>query len=66
MHEAGKTGGVASELSAEIQERCFSKLEAPIFRVTGWDTPVPLAFEQFYLPEQVRVIDAIIQTMEYE
>ena len=41
VHEAGKTGGVGSELSAEIQERCFTRLEAPVCRVTGWESVVP-------------------------
>jgi 2-oxoisovalerate dehydrogenase E1 component beta subunit len=50
VHEAGKTGGVGGELAAEIQERCFTRLEAPIMRITGWDTPFGLAYEKFYLP----------------
>lgn len=65
IHEAGKTGGVGSELSAEIQERCFLKLEAPVQRVTGWDTPFGMAYESFYKPDQIRVLDSIIQVMSY-
>lgn len=80
VHEAGKTGSVGSELSAEIQERCFTRLEAPVMRVTGWEcvlltfllatdgdysTPFGMAYEKFYLPEQIRILDAIIQTMQY-
>lgn len=37
VHEAGKTGGVGGELAAEIQERCFTRLEAPVQRITGWE-----------------------------
>ena len=45
VHEAPKTSGYGAELSALVQERCFHHLEAPILRVTGWDTPYPHAFE---------------------
>jgi 2-oxoisovalerate dehydrogenase E1 component beta subunit len=41
-HEAPKTGGFAGEIAAEIQQRCFLHLEAPIARVCGYDTPFPL------------------------
>ena len=41
VHEAPKTSGFGGELSAQIQESCFYHLEAPIERVTGWDTPFP-------------------------
>ncbi|KAJ3380926.1 Serine/threonine kinase [Lobulomyces angularis] len=49
-HEAPLTGGFAGEIAATIQERCFLRLESPIQRVTGWDTPFPLVFEKFYVP----------------
>ncbi|GAA6060531.1 hypothetical protein JCM10212_006895, partial [Sporobolomyces blumeae] len=39
VHEAPLSGGVASELAAEVQQRCFLRLEAPVKRITGWDTP---------------------------
>ncbi|KDE04560.1 hypothetical protein MVLG_05029 [Microbotryum lychnidis-dioicae p1A1 Lamole] len=65
VHEAGKMGGVGSELAAEIQQRCFLKLEAPVQRVTGWDTPFGMIYEKMYLPDQVRVLDSIIETMRY-
>jgi len=58
-HEAPRTSGFGAELAATIQERCFLQLEAPIQRVCGWDTPFPLAFEEFYLPTPLRVLDAI-------
>ena len=41
VHEATRTGGYGAELSALVQENCFYHLEAPIVRVTGWDTPYP-------------------------
>lgn len=58
-HEAPRTSGFGAELAATIQERCFLQLEAPVQRVCGWDTPFPLAWEEFYLPTPHRVLDAI-------
>lgn len=37
VHEASKTGGVGSEIAAEIQKRCFLKLNAPVKRITAWE-----------------------------
>lgn len=37
VHEASRTGGVGGEIAAEIQKRCFLKLNAPVKRVTGWE-----------------------------
>jgi 2-oxoisovalerate dehydrogenase E1 component beta subunit len=45
-HEAPRTGGFGSEIASTIQERCFYSLEAPIKRVCGYDTPLPLVFEK--------------------
>ncbi len=59
VHEATRTSGFGAELSAQIQEEAFWHLEAPIERVTGWDTPYPHAFEWDYFPSQQRVIDAL-------
>ena len=59
MHEATRTGGYGAELSAMVQEECFFKLEAPIERVTGWDTPYPHAFEWQYFPGPARVGEAL-------
>jgi 2-oxoisovalerate dehydrogenase E1 component subunit beta len=58
-HEAPRTGGFAAEITATIQERCFLNLEAPIQRVCGYDTPFPLVFERLYLPNSLKVLDAI-------
>ena len=49
VHEVPKTSGFGAEMSASIQERCFWHLEAPIERVTGWDTPFPHTTEWDYL-----------------
>ncbi|MEJ1968725.1 MAG: alpha-ketoacid dehydrogenase subunit beta [Rhizomicrobium sp.] len=64
VHEATHTSGYGAELSALVQENCFHHLEAPIDRVTGWDTPYPHAFEWQYFPGPARVIDALKRTME--
>jgi 2-oxoisovalerate dehydrogenase E1 component beta subunit len=63
VHEATRTSGYGAELSALVQENCFYHLEAPIERVTGWDTPYPHAFEWQYFPGPARVIDAMRRTM---
>ncbi|MEL6214638.1 MAG: alpha-ketoacid dehydrogenase subunit beta [Pseudomonadota bacterium] len=64
VHEATRFSGFGAELSASIQEHCFYSLEAPILRVTGWDTPYPHAFEWDYFPGQKRVINALQQVLE--
>jgi len=63
VHEATHTSGYGAELSALVQENCFWHLEAPIERVTGWDTPYPHAFEWQYFPGPARVIEAMRCTM---
>ncbi|MEC9406123.1 MAG: alpha-ketoacid dehydrogenase subunit beta [Pseudomonadota bacterium] len=64
VHEATRTSGFGAELIAEIQEHCFYHLEAPLMRVTGWDTPYPHAFEWEYFPGPKRVGDALRRVME--
>src|ERR1700742_1153913 len=48
VHEATRFSGYGAELVATVQEEGFWQLEAPIQRVTGWDTPYPHAFEGGY------------------
>ncbi|TPX71106.1 hypothetical protein SpCBS45565_g01263 [Spizellomyces sp. 'palustris'] len=64
-HEAPVTGGFGAEMAAAIQERCFLRLEAPIQRVCGWDTPFPLIFEKFYVPSAVRCVEGIKKALNY-
>lgn len=64
VHEATRFSGFGGELVALIQEECFWNLEAPIQRVTGWDTPYPHAFEWEYFPGQARVKAALKHVME--
>ena len=64
VHEATRTSGFGAELSAQVQERCFYHLEAPIERVTGWDTPYPHALEWEYFPGPKRIGAALKRVME--
>jgi 2-oxoisovalerate dehydrogenase E1 component beta subunit len=64
VHEATRTSGFGAELSALVQEHCFYHLEAPIIRVTGWDTPYPHAFEWDYFPGPKRVGRALLKALE--
>jgi len=65
VHEAPLTCGFGAELAALVQERCFTSLEAPVARVTGFDTPFPYALENEYLPRAPRILEALRQTMTY-
>jgi 2-oxoisovalerate dehydrogenase E1 component beta subunit len=62
-HEATRTSGFGAELAALVQEHCFYHLEAPIVRVTGWDTPYPHVFEWEYFPGPRRVAEGIHRAM---
>ena len=64
VHEATLTSGFGAELAALIQRECFYSLEAPIERVTGWDTPYPHAQEWDYFPGPSRVVRAISDILE--
>ena len=60
VHEAPGNGGLGAEVAARVTEHCFYSLEAPVLRVTGFDTPYPAArVEEEYLPDLDRVLDAI-------
>ncbi|HST20583.1 MAG TPA: alpha-ketoacid dehydrogenase subunit beta [Blastocatellia bacterium] len=60
LHEATRTGGMAGELTAIINEEAFEYLDGPITRVTSIDTPVPYAppLEEFFLPQVDDVLKA--------
>jgi len=66
VHEAPKTGGLAGEIIATIQEEALLYQEAPITRVTGFDVPFPLyALEDYYLPEAARIKDGITEAVDF-
>jgi pyruvate dehydrogenase E1 component beta subunit len=66
VHEAPKTGGLAGEITATIQEEALLYQEAPVKRVTGFDVPFPLyALEDYYLPEAARIADGIRETVAF-
>ena len=60
VHEAPRTGGMGAEVAAQIMERCFLYLEAPVQRVTGFDTIMPYyKLELSYMPDANRISGAI-------
>lgn len=66
VHEAQKTSGFAGELTAIVAEKALEYLEAPVLRVTGFDTPFPYTLEDVYMPDVDRVMRAILKTHRYE
>jgi len=66
VHEAPKTGGLAGEITAIIQEEALLYQEAPVKRVTGFDVPYPLyALEDYYLPTAARIEEGILEAVEF-
>jgi pyruvate dehydrogenase E1 component beta subunit len=65
VHEAPRTCGFGAELAATIQERAILSLEAPILRVTGFDTPFPYTLEHEYLPDAHRILDAVERVVAF-
>jgi 2-oxoisovalerate dehydrogenase E1 component beta subunit len=63
-HEATRTCGFGAELTALVQEHCFYHLEAPIVRVTGFDTPYPHALEWAYFPGPARLAEGMRRALE--
>ncbi|RKP01242.1 hypothetical protein CXG81DRAFT_29792 [Caulochytrium protostelioides] len=64
-HEAPLTSGFGAEIAATVSEACLLKLEAPVARVTGFDTPFPLIHEKFYVPSIVRCLDKMEALFNY-
>ncbi|MSR63677.1 MAG: alpha-ketoacid dehydrogenase subunit beta [Planctomycetes bacterium] len=59
VHEAPRFCGFGAEISALIAEHAIEYMEAPVVRVTGFDTPFPNTLEHHYLPDHRRVLDAL-------
>ena len=65
VHEAAKNCGVGAEIAAGVAEKGIWDLEAPVVRVTGYDTVMPLfRLEYEYLPSVARIIDGVKKTFE--
>lgn len=66
VHEGPRTCGLGAEVVARVNEAAFLYLEAPIRRVTGFDTPIPyFSKERFYLPDAERVVAACRETLSF-
>ncbi len=66
IHEAARCGGVGAEIAAQLAERALLSLLAPVQRVAGYDTIMPLfRLEQQYLPNVARILSAVSNTVEY-
>src|SRR4029077_856787 len=66
VHEATRTGGFGAEIAALIAERGLTSLLAPVTRVTGYDTVMPLPrLEQRYIPSVSRIVAATRKTCEF-
>jgi 2-oxoisovalerate dehydrogenase E1 component subunit beta len=66
VHEAPMTAGFGAEVVARLVEDCFDYLEAPVLRVTGYDTPYPPAtIESHYLPSIERILAAVDRVVNY-
>ena len=64
VHEAPKTGGLGAEITAEIMDKAILHLQAPVARVTGYDTVFPLyKLEQQYLPDEGKIKLALQKLM---
>jgi 2-oxoisovalerate dehydrogenase E1 component beta subunit len=61
VHEDTRTGGLAGEITARINESSFAWLDAPVLRVTAHDVPLPYApaLEDFVLPQVADIVRAV-------
>jgi pyruvate dehydrogenase E1 component beta subunit len=66
VSEAPGLASVTAEVAAQVSQECFYSLEAPVLRVTGFDTPYPPAkCEEDYLPDLDRILDAVDRVLAY-
>ena len=57
---------MGAELAARIQEHSFYSLQAPVLRVTGYDTPYPPSrIEDEWLPNVDRILDAVDRSLKF-
>ncbi|MGH8454151.1 MAG: alpha-ketoacid dehydrogenase subunit beta, partial [Nevskiales bacterium] len=66
VHEDARSVGLGAEIAAELAEKALLNLLAPIQRVTGYDTVMPLArLERHYIPDVPRIVAAVRKVMEF-
>ena len=65
VHEAPRTCGFGAELAATVAEKALLHLQAPVTRITGFDTPFPYAHEEEYLPGIERIRDGLREIVEF-
>ena len=65
VHEAPKTGGVGAEIAAILAEQALDFMKAPILRVSGYDSPFPYALEQYYMPSEEKILEAVYSAIKY-
>ncbi len=67
VHEDTRTGGIAGEITARINERAFEWLDAPVLRVTAADVPLPYSppLEDYVLPQTADIVRAVRQLARY-
>ena len=67
LHEDTRTGGIAGEITARINETCFEWLDAPVLRVTAHDVPLPYSppLEDFVLPQVSDIINVARHLARY-
>ncbi|MDP9093795.1 MAG: alpha-ketoacid dehydrogenase subunit beta [Actinomycetota bacterium] len=66
VHEAWRNVSISSELAARVQEQAFYSLQAPILRVTGYDTQYPPSrLEEEWLPNVDRILDAVESSLSF-
>ncbi len=66
VHEAPSFVGLGSEIAARLSEELYYEMEAPVLRVTGFDTPYPPSrVEEDYLPDLDRVLHGVDRSLAY-
>lgn len=66
IHEAARTGGVGAEIAAQLAEKALTSLLAPVMRVTGYDTIMPLyRNENYYMPSVERILSTVYKVLEF-
>ena len=66
VHEAPSYVGLGAELAARLSEELYYEMEAPVLRVTGYDTPYPPSrLEEEYLPDLDRVLHAVDRSLAF-